>query len=76
MFDTSGSVFGMLLPPEKSENRQLPGDVSFATDAAAIATFLSNSGHAPAASDQVVALSPEDTTRLGADVTVLVICWE
>ena len=64
------------LPPEKIGDKQLPRDVSFATDAAAIATFLSNTGYAPSASDRSGALSPEALTRLGSDVTVLVSCWE
>ena len=76
VFDTTGSVLGMLLPPARMADKQLPGDVSFATDAAAIATFLSNTGYSPAASDRAGALSPEELTRLGADVTVLVSCWE
>ncbi|MDJ0628669.1 MAG: serine protease [Rhodobacter sp.] len=76
VFDTSGSVLGMLLPTESPAGKQLPEDVSFATDAEAIATFLSNSGYAPAASDRAGSMSAEDLTRLAADLTVLVSCWE
>jgi peptidoglycan hydrolase-like protein with peptidoglycan-binding domain len=76
VFDTSGSVLGMLLPPAMGSDKQLPDDVSFATDAAAIAIFLSNSGYTPAASDRAEALSPEDLTRVGANMTVLVSCWQ
>ncbi|MDJ0827016.1 MAG: serine protease [Rhodobacter sp.] len=76
VFDTSGSVLGMLLPAERTGGRVLPEDVSFATDAEAIATFLSNSGNAPAASDRADQMSAEDLTRLAANLTVLVSCWE
>ena len=76
VFDSSGSVLGMLLPPEDLSGKRLPEDVSFATDAEAIAIFLSNSGYSPAASERSASMSAEDLTRLAADLTVLVSCWE
>lgn len=76
VFDTSGSVLGMLLPPENPEGKRLPAGVSFAADAAAIAEFLSNNGVNPAASDQTGTLSGEDLAQLAATMTVLVSCWE
>ncbi len=76
VFDTTGSVLGMLLPTEEVDGKRLPEDVSFAADAVAIAEFLSNAGYTPSASDGSRSLSPEDLTLLAADMTVLVSCWE
>jgi len=76
VFDTTGSVLGMLLPTKEIDGKRLPEDVSFATDAVAIAEFLSNAGYTPAASDGNRSLSPEDLTLLAAEMTVLVSCWE
>lgn len=76
VFDSSGSVLGMLLPAQDTGGKRLPDDVSFATDAPAIAEFLSNSGVAPAASDRDGPMSAEDLTRQAANLTVLVSCWE
>jgi len=75
VFDTSGAVLGMLLPPEAGGDRRLPEDVSFAAKAAALATFVSDSGYSAAASDNDRTLAPEDLTRLAADLTVLISCW-
>jgi hypothetical protein len=75
VFDTTGSVLGLLLPRAAGGTRQLPRDVSFAADAAALATFLSDSGVAPAASVSTEAVAPEDLGVLAADMTVLVSCW-
>jgi peptidoglycan hydrolase-like protein with peptidoglycan-binding domain len=75
VFDTTGSVLGLLLPRTAEGARQLPPDVSFAADAAALATFLSQNGVTPAASDAVDTVAPEDLTVLAADMTVLVSCW-
>jgi len=76
VFDGSGAVLGMLLPTAENGGKVLPADVSFATDALAIAEFLSNSGYTPSASDRSVNMSPEDLTRQAANLTVLVSCWE
>jgi S1-C subfamily serine protease len=75
VFDTTGSVLGVLLPRSADGARQLPPDVSFAADAGALATFLSENGVTPAASDAVEPVAPEDLTVLAADMTVLVSCW-
>lgn len=75
VFDASGSVLGMLLPFESPAGKQLPPDVSFATNAPAIAEFLSDSGVSAAASDRATAISAEQLTRQAADLTVLVGCW-
>ncbi len=75
VLDNTGSVLGVLLARETGGTRQLPPDVSFAADAAAVATFLSNSGVTPAASDAPGNLEPEDLGILASDMTVLVSCW-
>ena len=76
VFDASGSVMGMLLPEDTSSGKQLPPEVSFATDSLAIAEFLSNNGVAASASDRDGAMSPEDMTRQAGNLTVLVSCWD
>ncbi|MEL7106153.1 MAG: trypsin-like peptidase domain-containing protein [Pseudomonadota bacterium] len=75
VFDGSGAVIGLLKPRDTSGGRVLPGDVSLAADASAIATFLSGAGVAAAAADPAAPIAPEDLTRLAADMTVLVNCW-
>ncbi|MEL7460408.1 MAG: trypsin-like peptidase domain-containing protein [Pseudomonadota bacterium] len=75
VFDGSGAVIGLLKPRDTSGGRVLPGDVSLAADASAIATFLSGAGVAPAAADPSDPMAPEDLTGLAADMTVLVNCW-
>jgi hypothetical protein len=75
VFDATGSVLGVLLPRETGGARQLPPEVSFATDAGALATFLSQNGVNAAASDAVDPVAPEDLTVLAADLTVRVSCW-
>lgn len=76
VFDSSGSVLGMLLPDQTDTSRRLPADVAFATDAAAIAGFLTNSGLAATASQRTQAMPPEELTRQAANLTVLVSCWQ
>jgi peptidoglycan hydrolase-like protein with peptidoglycan-binding domain len=75
VFDATGSVLGVLLPRDTDATRQLPPDVSFATDSGALATFLSENGVNPAASDAVDPVAPEDIATLAADMTVRVSCW-
>jgi hypothetical protein len=75
VFDTTGSVLGMLLPREEGGARQLPRDVSFAADAAALSTFLSQHGVSPSTPLSAAPVAPEDLTALAADMTVLVSCW-
>jgi peptidoglycan hydrolase-like protein with peptidoglycan-binding domain len=74
VFDGSGAVVGLLLPPA-SGDRVLPDDVSFATDATAIAAFLSAQGLTPTAAEPSGDLAPEDLARLARDMTVQVSCW-
>jgi len=75
VFDSTGSVMGMLLPKESPAGKQLPADVSFAANSLVIAEFLSNAGIAPSASDRSGELSAEDLTKLATNMTVLVSCW-
>jgi peptidoglycan hydrolase-like protein with peptidoglycan-binding domain len=75
VMDATGSVLGMLLPDPSPMGKRLPDEVSFATDARSIAEFLSNSGYSASASNTFEPLSPEDLTKLGAKLTVLVSCW-
>jgi peptidoglycan hydrolase-like protein with peptidoglycan-binding domain len=75
VFDATGSVLGVLLPRETGGSRQLPSEVSFATDAGALATFLSQNGVNAAASDAVDPVAPEDLAILAGDMTVRVSCW-
>lgn len=74
VFDFSGSVMGMLLPPDHS-SRRLPGGVSFATDTIGIVEFLSANGLSAAASESTTPMAPEDLTIEAANMTVLVSCW-
>ena len=76
VFDSTGSVLGMLLPDVDPAGKRLPDGVSFATDALAIAEFLSNNGYTAAASDNIGAMSAEDMTTQAGNLTVLVSCWE
>ncbi len=75
VFDGTGSVMGMLLPPSRPDGRILPDGVSFSADAMSIVEFLSQNGIAAAASDAVESVAPEDLTVAAADMTVLVNCW-
>jgi hypothetical protein len=76
VFDATGSVMGVLLARSSDDSRQLPPDVNFAVDAVVLATFLSENGVSPAASETAEAIAPEDLTTLAADMTVLVTCWD
>ncbi len=75
VFDATGSVLGMLLPPVEEGGRILPDGVNFAADAVTIIEFLSANGISPAASDAAETVAPEDLTVAAADMTVLVSCW-
>ncbi|MFZ7089473.1 serine protease [Primorskyibacter sp. 2E233] len=75
VFDTGGTVVGMLLPREEEGSRRLPDEVSFATKPVEILNFLRAQGIQPIARGTASALAPEDLTALGKDMTVLVSCW-
>ncbi|MGI1662758.1 serine protease [Palleronia sp. KMU-117] len=77
VFDTQGSVLGMLLPRARDTAQRLPDDVRYAADAEAIALFLDANGITPrpAQSTGAAPIAPEDLAVLAADMTVLVECW-
>ncbi|WP_412562344.1 trypsin-like peptidase domain-containing protein [Thalassobius sp. MITS945101] len=75
VFDAGGAVMGMLLPRAEG-GKQLPGDVSFALDAAAIEGFLGSVGVSPTSTDLLASMAPEDLTTKAAGLTVLVNCWD
>ena len=75
VFDTRGSVLGMLLPQAQDGARRLPDEVRYAADAEAIALFLSANGVAPRPAVRGAEIAPEDLALLAADMTVLVECW-
>ena len=70
----AGAILGVLLPREEG-GRQLPEGVQFGANVPSIAEFLGAAGINAAAADESDALAPEDLTRLAADFTVLVNCW-
>ena len=74
VLDAGGGVVGMLLPREEN-GRALPPEVQFAADAEAIAAFLAEHGIDLASAGERPAMAPEDLALLGADMTVLVACW-
>ena len=76
VLDAGGGVLGMLLPKQGSGAQTLPGDVQFAADAEAIAAFLAGQGVSLESVGDAPTLAPEDLAILGADITVLVECWE
>ncbi|MEM9032776.1 MAG: serine protease [Pseudomonadota bacterium] len=73
VLDAAGGVVGMLLP---RSNAGLPDEVRFAANAGAIARFLGDNAITlltePASGPVLDAL---DLAGLGADITVLVECW-
>ncbi|MCB1341761.1 MAG: trypsin-like peptidase domain-containing protein [Pseudooceanicola sp.] len=75
VIDISGGVVGMLLPHPEG-NRQLPENVSLATDATALMALLASVGVTPSDSTDRGAISPDEMFRLADGMTVLVSCWE
>lgn len=75
VFDMTGSVLGMLLPRVQSNGQRLPDAVSFAISSEAMGAALSENGVTISASQPGGALNPNDLTTIGADMTVLVSCW-
>ena len=75
VIDGAGTVLGMLLP-RPTGDRQLPAEVSFSADASAIKGVLEEAGISYAASDAIAVKAPEDLTKLGMGMTVLVSCWD
>lgn len=75
VMDDSGAVLGMLMPRDAG-GRQLPEDVSFATNADTIRTVLQRAGVPSQSTASLPRLDPVDLTRKGTDMTVLVSCWD
>ena len=75
VIDGAGTVLGMLLP-RPTGDRQLPAEVSFSADASAIKGVLEKAGISYAASDAIAVKAPEDLTKIGMGMTVLVSCWD
>ena len=75
VMDPSGAVIAMVVPPEIS-GRQLPDGVTLAIDGPKLVEALTQAGLSAVAADPGAALAPEDLTRIGMAMTVLVSCWE
>lgn len=75
VFDARGAVVGMLLPRMETPGRMLPEDVNFAASAEAVQTALLDAGLQGTASRARTPMSPQILTRISADLTVLVSCW-
>ena len=75
VFDASGNVMGMLMPTPK-DGQQLPKDVSFALETAAIAEAASEAGFSLTAAEAGGTIAPRDLTLAAQGMTVLVSCWE
>ncbi|MEO8530296.1 MAG: serine protease, partial [Deltaproteobacteria bacterium] len=75
VYDSTGAVFGLLLPTPKQSGQVLPAGVAFARDMTAISPFLSKAGISPVMADGAEEMSPEELTRHAADMTVRLACW-
>jgi len=74
VFDTTGTVLGMVLPGMVS-GRALPEGVTMALRADQLGTVLAEAGITPTVSARTEAMNRERLARLGADMTVTVSCW-
>lgn len=74
VLDGSGAMIGMLAPVKDEAGRELPKDVSFILQGAAIAAALKDK--APAPSARTGTLATEDLAKLAREMTVLVSCWK
>ena len=75
VLDSQGGVMGMLLPRSADNGQQLPENVSFALGADSIRALLSENGVRVQSTTTSGAQAPEDLTRIGSAMTVLVSCW-
>ncbi|MCL6284380.1 serine protease [Ruegeria sp. 2012CJ41-6] len=75
VFDTGGSVVGMLLP-DPANGQQLPRDVSFAADAQALRNVLEASGLTVESASDATDITPDELNRRANGMTVLVSCWD
>jgi S1-C subfamily serine protease/peptidoglycan hydrolase-like protein with peptidoglycan-binding domain len=75
VLDDGGAVIGMLVPHDAG-GRQLPDDVNFATNSAAVQQVLARAGVSPQVTPGLSRLDPVDLTAKATAMTVLVSCWE
>lgn len=75
VFDGNGAVMGMLLPRVEQDDRVLPDDVNFAVDSGTIMAALDEAGRRGTLSRENSSMPAEILTRVSADLTVLVSCW-
>jgi len=75
VFDGNGAVVGMLLPRADDPARQLPEEVNFAVSSDALLAALDRAGLRGALSRDNATMPAETLTRVSADVTVLISCW-
>lgn len=75
VFDRSGAVVGMLLPPPTAEGRLLPGELRQALGAEEIVARLRAEGLRPTSAPPGAALDDVALTRQAAEMTVPVSCW-
>lgn len=75
VFDGNGAVMGMLLPRAEHGDRVLPEDVNFAIDSGTIMAALDEAGLRGTLSRENASMPAEILTRVSADLTVLVSCW-
>ena len=75
VFDSNGTVIGMLLQRPETPGRMLPEDVNFAVSSNAILSELQTAGLTGTQSRVAIPMSAEILTRVSADLTVLVSCW-
>lgn len=76
VFDTAGSVIGVLLPRVAKDGRVLPEDAGTALKAEPVAAALAAAGVTPESPVLTGAMPAEDLTRHGREMTVLVSCWD
>lgn len=75
VFDGNGSVIGMLLPRVALPGRMLPDDVNFALASDVVMAALERARLRGTASRDSNTMPAEILTRVSADLTVLVSCW-
>jgi hypothetical protein len=75
VMDQTGAVIGMLSTTDTG-GRKLPEGVAFAVDGPVLVDLLGQAGLSAVAADPGAALDPEDITKIGMAITVLVSCWE
>ena len=75
VLDAGGAVLGMLMP-RSADGRQLPADVSFASNAQSVQGVLRAAGITTATAQGTAAIDPAELSDRASAMTVLVSCWE